>query len=121
MSKTGKARLVGGFDIPAVSKTLIQFEAGAKSVKLDFKCMVTYVGSWEDVTAGYEAAIAQIDQGADFLFCNGNAVGLGVIQAARERGAYVFGMTTDRSNLVPDNVLASDVLYRRSEISRCTI
>lgn len=109
MSKTGKAGLIGGMEIPSITRTFVGFEAGAKSVKPDFEIMTTYVGSWSDVAAGYEAAMAQIQAGADFLFANGDAVGLGVIQACKEKGVYCFGAITDQASLAPEVVLASGI------------
>ena len=85
MSKTGKAGAVGGMEIPSVKSTIIAFEAGAKAVKPDFQVVTSYVGNWDDVGAAKEAALALVQQGADFLFHNADAAGLGVFQAAQEQ------------------------------------
>ena len=85
MSKTGKAGVVGGMEIPSVKSTIIAFEAGAKAVSPDFQVVTAYVGNWDDVGAAKEAALALIQQGADFLFHNADAAGLGVFQAAQEK------------------------------------
>lgn len=111
LSKTQKAGLIGGVDIPAVSKTLRAFDLGAKSINPNFETMITYVGSWDDVNAGYEAALAQIQKGADIIYCNGNAVGLGALKACQEKGVMCFGMSTDQSDLCPDTMIGSVVQY----------
>lgn len=41
---------------------------------------------------------------------NANAVGLGLIKAAIEEEVWRFGMTIDKSDLAPDNVIASAIL-----------
>lgn len=107
ISKTGKIGFIGGMDIPAISKTFRGFEMGAKSVNPSIQTVTTYVGSFDDVNAGYEAGLAMIENGCDILYCNGNAVGLGAIKAANEKGVYVFGQGYDQSSLAPDYVVAS--------------
>jgi basic membrane lipoprotein Med (substrate-binding protein (PBP1-ABC) superfamily) len=55
--------------------------------------------------------LALIAQGADIIFQNADAAGLGVFQAAREtRKALVFGSNADQTNVAPDVVLGSVVI-----------
>jgi basic membrane lipoprotein Med (substrate-binding protein (PBP1-ABC) superfamily) len=109
LSKTGKAGVVGGMEIPSVKSTILAFEAGAKSVHADFTVTVSYVGNWEDVGAAKEAALALIEQGHDILFHNADAAGLGVFQAAQERGVLAFGANKNQNDVAPDVILASAV------------
>jgi basic membrane protein A and related proteins len=109
MSKTGKAGAVGGIEIPSVKSTVIAFEAGAKAVRPDFAMVTAYVGNWEDVGAAKEAALAQIQQGVDFLFHNADAAGLGVFRAAEEKQVYAFGSNKNQNDVAPDVVIASAV------------
>ncbi len=109
MSKTGKAGVVGGIEIPSVKSTIIAFQAGAKAVRPDFSIVTAYVGNWEDVGAAKEAALAQIQQGCDFLFHNADAAGLGVFRAAEERKVYAFGSNKNQNDVAPDVVIASAV------------
>jgi basic membrane protein A and related proteins len=110
MSKTGKAGCVGGMAIPSVKSTLLAFEAGAKSVRPDFNVVTSYVGNWEDVGAAKEAALALVQQGADFLCHNADAAGLGVFQAAEQRHVLAFGANKNQNDVAPDVVLASAVI-----------
>ncbi len=109
MSKTGKAGAVGGMELPSVKSTILAFAAGAKAVKPDFVVSTSYIGNWEDVGAAKEAALALIQQGADSLFHNADAAGLGVFQAAQERHVYAFGSNKNQNDIAPDVVLASAV------------
>ena len=109
MSKTGKAGVVGGIEIPSVKSTVIAFDAGAKAVRPDFIIVTAYIGSWEDVGAAKEAALAQIQQGCDFLFHNADAAGLGVFRAAEEKKVYAFGSNKNQNDVAPDVVIASAV------------
>jgi basic membrane protein A len=110
LSQSGKAGAVGGIEIPSVKSTILAFEAGAKSVQPDFQVITVYIGNWEDVGAAKEAAFALVQQGADFLFHNADAAGLGVFQAAQARNVYAFGANKDQNAIAPDVVIASAVI-----------
>ncbi len=107
LSKTGKAGAVGGMEIPSVKSTIVAFEAGAKSVRPDFQVITVYIGNWEDVGSAKAASLALIQQGADFLFHNADAAGLGVFQAAQEKQVRAFGANKNQNDVAPEVVLAS--------------
>jgi len=109
MSKSGKAGVVGGMEIPSVKSTVIAFTAGAKSVRPDFTVLSAYIGNWEDVGAAKEAARAQIQQGCDFLFHNADAAGLGVFRAAEEAKVYALGTNKNQNDVAPTVIIASAV------------
>ncbi len=111
MSKSGRAGCVGGLEIPSVKSGFLAFAAGAKSVNQNFIVTQSYIGNWEDVGAAKEATLALIDQGADFIFQNADAAGLGVLQAAQERkGVFAFGSNKNQNSIAPQVILASAVL-----------
>lgn len=107
LSKTGKAGAMGGIEIPSVKSTILAFEAGAKSVRNDFQVTTVYIGNWEDVGSAKAASLALIQQGADFLFHNADAAGLGVFQAAQEKKVFAFGANKNQNDVAPDVVIAS--------------
>jgi basic membrane protein A and related proteins len=73
--------------------------------------LTAFVGNWDDVSAGKELALAQIARGADVIFQNADAAGLGVFQAARERkGVYVVGSNADQNGIAPQVTLGSVVI-----------
>jgi basic membrane lipoprotein Med (substrate-binding protein (PBP1-ABC) superfamily) len=113
VSKTGKAGQIGGTELPPVKKAFDAFEAGAKSVNPSFEVTTAYVGSWTNANAAKELALARIREGADILFQNADAAGLGVFQAVQEnkaKGVYTFGANKNQNDLAPDVILASAVL-----------
>lgn len=110
LSRTGRAGAVGGIAIPSVKSTILAFRAGAQSVSANFEVMESYIGNWEDVGAAREAALAQIERGADFLFHNADAAGLGVFEAARQRKVFAFGANKNQNDVAPDVILASAVI-----------
>lgn len=108
------AGLVGGGDIPPISESFTGFEKGAKSVDPNFKVSITYIGNWTDVAVAKEAAISQVDAGADFLAPNANIAGNGVYQAITEKKVWGFGtyIPTDQANnfdMAPGRILANYV------------
>jgi basic membrane protein A len=109
VSKTGRAGVVGGIELPSVKSTVLAFEAGAKAARADFTVTTSYIGNWEDLGAAKEAALALVQQGADSLFHNADAAGLGVFQAAQERGVFAFGSNKNQNDIAPDVVLSSAV------------
>jgi basic membrane protein A and related proteins len=110
-SKSRKIGAVGGIEIPSVKSSFDAFAAGARSVDPEISVVVSYIGNWEDAGAAKEATLALMDQGIDFIFHNADAAGLGVFQAAQERGSvFVFGSNKNQNDIAPDVILASAVL-----------
>ncbi len=94
-----------------MKSSFLAYEAGARSVSPGVRVLTSYIGNWEDASAGKEQALAQIRRGADFIFQNADAAGLGVIQAAREsKGVYVFGANSDQNGVAPEVVIGSVVI-----------
>ncbi|WP_423065882.1 BMP family protein [Devosia sp. CN2-171] len=102
-SKTGSVGWVGGMPAPNMLANLHAYEAGAKEIKPDAKVLHTFIGSWFDPPKAKEAAIAQVEQGADVL----SAQGVGVIDAAISKNVLALGAMTDQNHLGPQNVLTS--------------
>ncbi len=109
MSKTAKAGMVGGVELPSIKSTFLAFEAGLKAGNPGAKATTVFTGSFEDVAGAKAAALALVDEGSDFLFHNANAAALGVFSAATERGVWAFGSNKDQNALAP-SVLASAVI-----------
>ncbi|MEZ4683119.1 MAG: BMP family protein [Caldilineaceae bacterium] len=97
--------VVGGLPVPEVNRIVNAFIAGAESVNPDVDVKTTFINSWFDPAAAKEAALAQIDAGADVLF----AERFGVIEAAAENGLYAFGNMSDQTELAPEHVVSGPV------------
>jgi basic membrane protein A len=110
MSKTGVAGMIGGIELPAIKLTFDGFRRGFMSAHPHGRVLEGFIGSFDDVGAAKEAALAQISRGADMLFHDADAAGLGVFQAAsRSPHVYAFGISRDQNDVAPDVVLASAV------------
>ena len=102
---------IGGTELPPVKASFAAFAAGAKAANPKVTVLTSYVGNWDDVSAGKEQALAQIGRGADVVFQNADAAGLCVFQAARERkGVYVIGSNSNQNGVAPDVTLGSVVI-----------
>lgn len=112
-TKSNTIGAIGGMEIPPVIRWLSGFEAGVKAVNPNAKVLVSYVGSFGDPAKGKEIAISQFNQGADVIFEVGGGSGIGVWQAAKDKGPGVWVLGTDRCkfSLAPDNALP-DVIKR---------
>ena len=105
MSKTGTIGVVGGYPVPEVDRLVNAFIKGAKEINPNAKVLVTFINSWFDPAAAKEAALAQIDGGADVLY----AERFGVVDAAKEKGLLAIGNMSDQNSLAPDTVITSPV------------
>jgi len=111
MTRSGTVGVIGGTELPPVKESFLAFERGVRRVKSNARLLTAYVGNWDDVSAGKEQALAQIARGADVIFQNADAAGLGVFQAARERvGVYVIGSNADQNHVAPQVTLGSVVI-----------
>ncbi|HSY48235.1 MAG TPA: BMP family protein [Thermoanaerobaculia bacterium] len=109
-SKTGKAGLVGGINLPSIASTFLAFKAGAQSVNPAFEVKEIYTGNFDDVGAAKLATLSLINAGCDFIFHQSNEAGRGVFQACQERKVRCFGSNKNQNDMAPDVIVASAVL-----------
>ena len=111
VTRSKKLGVLGGTELPPVVESFRAFERGAHAVDSSIRIVTSYIGNWDDVSAGKEQALAQIAQGVDVIFQNADAAGLGVFQAAREHtGTYIIGSNSNQNAVAPEVTLASVVI-----------
>ena len=111
MTRSNVVGVIGGTELPPVKEGFTAFEEGAKLMNSKVTVLTSYIGSWEDVSAGKEQALAQIGRGADVIFQNADAAGLGVFQAAREtKKALIVGSNANQNSVAPDVTIGSVVI-----------
>ncbi|MGH7712185.1 MAG: BMP family lipoprotein, partial [Gemmatimonadaceae bacterium] len=102
---------IGGTELPPVRASFDAFAAGARAWNRNVRVVTSYIGNWDDVSAGREQALAQMARGADVIFQNADAAGLGVFHAARQSGkALVFGSNANQNDIAPEVTLGSVVI-----------
>ncbi len=105
LSESGVIGVVAGYPVPEVNRIVNAFTIGARETNEDAEVLVTFINSWFDPAAAKEAALAQVDAGADLLF----AERFGVIEAAQENGLLAFGNMSDQNELAPETVVTGPV------------
>lgn len=111
MTKSNKVGFIGGLEVPLIKKFEVGYRAGVKSVNPNADVLVTYAGSFNDPGKGKEVALSQYADGADVIYHASGGTGLGLFQAAQEKGAgfWAIGVDSDQYNLAPQNILTSMV------------
>ncbi|NIB99241.1 BMP family protein [Halobacterium sp. R2-5] len=103
---------VGGVESSLIQKFEAGFVAGVKAANDDVDVQTSYVGSFNDTTAGQEAALSMYNSGSDIVFHAAGNTGTGVFQAAQDKGRFAIGVDRDQS-VTKDNyadvILASMV------------
>jgi basic membrane lipoprotein Med (substrate-binding protein (PBP1-ABC) superfamily) len=115
MSRSAVLGLVGGRDLPSIRSTFVAFRAGAEAARPPVRVREVFIGNFDDAAAAREAALALLEEGADFLLHQANDAGRGVFLAASERAArgervFAFGTNRNQNEMAPDVVLASATL-----------
>ncbi|HSY82579.1 MAG TPA: BMP family protein [Gemmatimonadaceae bacterium] len=117
ITRSNTIGVIGGTELPPVKTSFDAFAKGAQAINPNVKVLTSYIGNWEDVSAGREQALAQIGQGADVIFQNADAAGLGVFQAVKEsqdksqdKSVYIIGANSDQNSLAPNVTLGSVVI-----------
>ncbi|MBR2805168.1 MAG: BMP family ABC transporter substrate-binding protein [Oscillospiraceae bacterium] len=95
MSKTNKIGVVVGVEYPTLQDFITGYIYGALAADPDAKVAVAASGSWVDLSAAKEAALAQIRQGCDTVYCVGAASSFGSLEACKEQGVWGIGCDTD--------------------------
>jgi len=105
MTKSNVIGVVAAMPIPEVNRLVNAFIQGVKEVNPDAKVLVSFINSFYDPAKAKEAALAQVDAGADILY----AERAGVIEAAAEKSLFSFGSLQDQNSIAPDYVLTGPV------------
>ncbi|WP_172967161.1 BMP family lipoprotein [Halosegnis rubeus] len=103
---------VGGVESSLIQKFEAGFMAGANAVNTDIDVQTNYTGSFNDPSAGREAASSMYSSGSDIVFHAAGNTGTGVFQAAQEAGKFAIGVDRDQSvtrESYADVILASMV------------
>jgi len=110
MTKTNRVGFIGGIEVPLIQKFGDGFMAGAKYVNPEITSFKAYVGGnspFNDPARGKEMALSMIDSKADIIYHAAAGSGMGVFEAAKERGIYAVGVDSNQDEVVPGTILTS--------------
>jgi len=112
-TKTGKIGFIGGMDIPLIRRFQCGYEQGVKYADPKVEVLANMTGTtptaWNDPSRGGELAKGQFDRGADVIFAAAGGTGIGVYQAAKDRGKEAIGVDSNQNHLHPGTMLTSMV------------
>jgi basic membrane protein A len=110
-SKTGKIGFVGGMDIPLIRRFQCGYEQGIKYANPKAELIANMAGTtpaaWNDPGRGAELAKGQFDRGVDVVYAAAGSTGIGVLQAAKDRGKLAIGVDSNQDHLHPGTMLTS--------------
>ena len=109
LSQTGIVGVIGGVDVSEIHRGHVAFGKGAEEVNQEVQVLNSFVGDFNDLPAAREAAMSQIDAGADVIWQSGDGIGLAILGACGERGVLCMGNVANQNAIAPENVLASFV------------
>jgi basic membrane protein A len=92
---------VGGEKQPPVDRYIAGYQAGARKADPGIKLLNAYSQDWVDQAKCKVDALNQIQGGADIVFQVAGGCGLGVIDAAKQKGVWAIGVDADQSYLGP--------------------
>ncbi|MGC9312784.1 MAG: BMP family ABC transporter substrate-binding protein [Sediminispirochaetaceae bacterium] len=92
---------IGGMDIPFINEEFRDgFLAGVEYMDARSgsrtEVLVDYVGNFGDYDTGYGMAAGMFDQGVRCIYQAAGYSGIGVLDAARDRGLWAIGVDTDQ-------------------------
>ena len=110
-SKSGKVGFVGGMDIPLVRRFQCGYEQGIKYANPGAELISNMTGTtpaaWNDPGRGAELAKGQFDRGVDVVYAAAGSTGIGILQAAKDRGKFGIGVDSNQNHLHPGTMLTS--------------
>ncbi len=111
LTKTNEVGFVGGMQIPLIKKFEAGYVAGVKKANPAATVDVKYAGvdgnAFKNPTKGKELALAIYGGGADIIYHASGSTGLGVFEAANEKGMFAIGVDSDQHSAMPGRVVTS--------------
>lgn len=112
MTKTNVVSFVGGMEVPLIKRFFNGYAEGAKYINPKIKVLSLYVGGqnpFNDPVKSKEGTLSQIKAGSDVVYHASGASGIGVIEAAKDKGVYAIGVDSNQDGVAKGVVLTSMV------------
>ena len=106
-SESGHVAFIGGEEMPPIRAGEIGFRQGVSYVNSGYNAATVMAGTFDDVAKIKETTYAMIEGGADVVTGMANQGGMGIVEAAGEKGIYAIGANSDQNSLAPDSVVVS--------------
>lgn len=109
MTESNVIGFIAAHDIYNCNMNAAGLTAGAKAVNPDVEVLVDYLGSWDDIAACKEMALAMHEKGADIIYHAASTAGLGILEAGKEQGFYTIGFDGNVNADAPETNFASAI------------
>ena len=103
LTESNKVGFVGSMEGSSQLRVQNGFEQGLKAANPDAVASISYVGSFDDTTKAKEQALALFEQGCDTIFQYAQGAGIGVVQAAAEKGVTMVVTSPSQAEMNPDH------------------
>lgn len=110
MTKSGKVGFICAQKLKQYVDLGLSYAKGFKAARPDGSVFTAWTNDWDDIAKGKEAALNQINQGADVIFPTMDNATIGSLQAVKEKGVYAIGMYYDAISDWPDIILNSAIV-----------
>lgn len=117
LTKTNKIGVVGGADVSEIYRGHEAYKHAAKLVNPKVEVQELYTGDWRDAAKAKEGAISMYDSGVDIIWHSGDGIGLGVVDAAKEKNKLAMGNVADQYVLAPQSML-SGIVYNWTPVAK---
>ncbi|HDI74202.1 MAG TPA: BMP family ABC transporter substrate-binding protein [Candidatus Korarchaeota archaeon] len=111
MSETGKIGVIGGMPAPSFYRTYYSFVKGVEELRPEAEVKVQWVGTFVDVTKGFQEALEFIEEGCDVIWGNGNGQNVGARNACLsvigKRKVWYIGGIIDEHKYAPPICITS--------------
>lgn len=98
---------IGGVDNPLINRFAAGYQAGAQHMDPEIKVLIDYAGGFNDPTTAKTIANTFAEKHADIIFHASGASGMGMFQAAEEKGFIGIGVNLNQNTMAPDFIMAS--------------
>lgn len=105
---------VGAVDLPFVRRWYVGFEEGVKAVNPEAEVLLGWGTGFNDPATSKELALAQHEDGAEYIFAFAAAGNSGIFEAAAQEDFFTSGVDTDQRGLDPDHILES--MVKRTDV-----
>jgi basic membrane protein A len=89
-TKSGTVGVIGGMSLVSIVAACNAATGAAIMTNPDINVLTNMTGDDEDKTKAKEVALAMIDKGADVIFYDADAAGLGALEACQEKGVLAI-------------------------------
>lgn len=109
LTKDNIVGVIGGVDVSEIHRGHVAFKMGAEKVNPDVTVLNSFIGDFNDLSGAKEAALNQMNAGADVLWQSGDGIGIAVLNACAEQGVTCMGNNANQNSIEPEITVASNV------------